>query len=112
MYDPENYITNEVKAIRGYILPPRKPIPVEDLIANIVATGEADEFLGKYCEIRKVEEALKRTNPNFKGFYTEIPYPGNLRKMEEDFDYIMAQMPNELEGEEATVNRESPKPNV
>ena len=112
MYDPENYITNEVKAIRGYILPPSKPIPVEDLIANIVAIGEADELLRKYGEIRKVEEALKRTNPDFKGFYTEIPYPGNLRKMVENFDYIMSQMPYELEGEEAIVNRESPKPDV
>ena len=41
----KNYITNEDKAIRGYILPPRKPIPVEDLITNIVATREADELL-------------------------------------------------------------------
>ena len=63
---------------------------MEDLIANIVATGEADELLGKYCEIRKVEEALRRTNPNFKGFYIEIPYPRNLRKMVENFEYIMS----------------------
>ncbi len=26
MYDLENYITNEVKAIKGYIIPPSKPI--------------------------------------------------------------------------------------
>ena len=112
MYDPNNYITNEVKAIRGYILPPRKPIPIEDLIANIVETWEADEILRKYEEIRKVEEALKRTNPEFKGFYTEVPYPSNLRKMVDNFDYIMSQMPHEPEGEEATINRESPEPYV
>ena len=47
------------------------------------------------------------TNPNCKGFYIEIPYTSNLRKMVENFDYIMSQMPNELEGEEAMVNRES-----
>ena len=60
MYDPKNYIKNEAKSIRGYILPPSKPIPVENLIANIVEKGEADELLGKYYEIRKVEEALRR----------------------------------------------------
>ena len=112
MYDPDNYITNEVKAIRGYILPPSKPIPMEDLIANIVATGEADELLGKYAEIRKVEDALKRTDPDFKGFYTDVPYPGNLKKMVKFFDHIMSQMPHELEGEEAIVNRDSPEPDV
>ena len=92
MYDPKNYITNEVKAIRGYILPPSKPILMEDLIANIVATREVDGLLGKYYEIRKVEEALKRINPDFKGFYIEVPYPSNLRKMVENFDYVMSQM--------------------
>ena len=109
MYDPENYITNEVKAIRGYIFHPKKPIPVEDLIANMIVTGEADELLGKCCEIRKVEEALIRTNPDFKCFYIEIPYPRNLRKMAENFDRIMAQMPSEIIGEETIVNRESPE---
>ena len=109
MYDPDNYITNEVKAIRGYILPPSKPIPVEDLIANIVATGEADELLGKYAEIRKVEDALKRTNLDFKGFYTDVPYPGNLKKMVENFDHIMSQMTHEPKGEKATMNMNSPK---
>ena len=112
MYNPKNYITNEVKAIRGYILPPSKLILVEDLIANIVAIGEADELLENYFEIRKVEEALRRTNPDFKGFYIEVPYPSNLKKMVENFDYIMSQMPHESEGEEATVNRESPEPDV
>ena len=59
-----------------------------------------------------MEDSLKRTNPNFKGFYTDISYPRNLRKMVENFDHIMAQMPNELEGEEAMVNRESPELDV
>ena len=45
-----------------------------------------------------MEEALKRKNPNFKGFYTEVPYLGNLKKMVENFDYIMFQMPHEPEG--------------
>ena len=45
IYDLENYITNEVKAIRGYVLPPRKPIPIEDLIANIVVIGESEALL-------------------------------------------------------------------
>ena len=109
MYGPINYITNEVKAIKGYILTPSKPVPVENLIANIVAIGEVDELWGKYYEIRKVEEALRRTNPNFKGFYTKVSYPSNLKKMVENFDYIMSQIPHEPEGEEAIVNRESPK---
>ena len=74
--------------------------------------GEADELFGKYCKIRKVEEALRRTNPDFKGFYPEVPYPSTLKKMVANFDYIMSQMPHELEGEEATINRESPEPDV
>ena len=55
---------------------------------------------------------MKRTNPNFKGFYTEILYPRNLRKMVENFDHIMDQLPSEPIGEEAIVNREFPEPNV
>lgn len=112
MYDSDNYVTNEVKAIRAYILPPSKPIPMEDLIVNIVAIGESKELLWKYCEIRKVEDALKRSNPNFKGFYTDIPYLGNLTKLVENFDYIIAQMTSQPVGEEATLNRESLEPDV
>lgn len=51
-----------------------------------------------------------RTNLNFKGFYIEIPYLGILRKMVENFDHIIAPMPNEPIGEEATINQESPNP--
>lgn len=104
MYDLDNYVTNEVKAIRGYILAPSKLILVEDIIVNIVAIGESMELLGKYCEIIKVEDALMRTNLYFKGFYIEISYPLNLRKMVEKFDHIMAQIPNELVAEEETLN--------
>ena len=60
----------------------------------------------------KVEIALKKTNPNFKGFYTKIPYLANLRKMIKNYDKIMAQMPKEPMGDEARVNPESPEPNV
>ena len=112
MYDPENYITNEVKAIRGYILPLRKPIPIEDLISNIVAIGEANELLGKYIEIKKVEDAMKRTNLDFKVFYIDVPYPGNLKKMVEIFDHIMSQMPHELDRAETIVNRGVLEPDV
>lgn len=59
-----------------------------------------------------MEEALRRKNPDFKGFYTEVPYPGNLEKMVEIFYYTMSQMPHEPEGEEETINRESPEPDV
>ena len=45
---------------------------------------------------------------DFKGFYTEIPYPVNLKKMIEIFDNIMAQMPEEPKGDDARVNLESP----
>ena len=45
VYDPDNYVTNEVKAIRGYVLPPSKPIPIEDWIANIVVTRKSKELL-------------------------------------------------------------------
>ena len=55
---------------------------------------------------------MKRTNPNFKGFYTEIPYLGKLREMVDNFDYVMSQMPHEPEGEEAIVNTESPELDV
>ena len=55
----------------------------------------------------RVDAALRKTNPDFEGFYTKIPYPSNLKKMLEDFDNIMAQMLEDPEGDEARIKPES-----
>ena len=70
--------------------------------------GEYENLLQKYYDILRVDATLRKTNLNFKGFYTEIPYPVNLKKMIEIFDNIMAQMPEEPKGDDARVNLESP----
>ena len=68
VYDPEYYITNEVKAIRGYVMPPTKQIPIEDIVANIVVIGESKNLLRKYYDMMRVDTTIRKTNPNFKGF--------------------------------------------
>ena len=112
MYDHDNYIRNQVKAFRGYVLPPSKQIPIEDLIANIVSIGEFEESMRKYYDIMRVDVALRKTNLDFKGFYTMVPYPFCLKQMVENYVDIMAQIPDEPMGEEASINPNSPKPNV
>lgn len=82
------------------------------MIANIVAKGEADERLRKYNDIMRVDRELRRTDPNFKGFYMDNPYPYRLQKMIENYLHIMAQMPQDPLGEEDKVNPESPQPDV
>ena len=52
----------------------------------------------------RVDATLRKKNPDFKGFYTKIPYLGILKKMIENFDNIMAQMPKEPKEDEARVN--------
>ena len=48
----------------------------------------------------RVESELKRENPNFKGFYMDVPYPQKIRKMMINPTKIMAQMPKKPIGEE------------
>ena len=89
VYDPNNYIRGELKAIRGYIIPPSNEIPYEDLNTNIVATGEVNELLWKYEHIMMVDRELRRTNLDFKGFCIDVPYPHCLRRMVEQYVEIM-----------------------
>ena len=56
----------------------------------------------------KVDAKLRKANPDFKGFYTDFPYPLFLKKMVENYVEIMAQMPNVPTREEERVNLDSP----
>jgi hypothetical protein len=47
----------------------------------------------KLTDIMAVEEALKATNPNFVGFYTEEPYLLRYSKCIDNYDALMAQAP-------------------
>ena len=51
--------------------------------------------MAKLDDILRVEKELKRVDPNFKGFYLDIPYPHRIRKMVIDHVEIMVKM---LEG--------------
>ena len=60
----------------------------------------------------RVDGAWKKKNIDFKGFYTNVPYPFYLKKMIENYVHIMAQMIDEKMREEDRVNPNSPKPDI
>ena len=112
MYDPQGWMRATLKEMRNYVLPNSKEFPLEDIIPNIVAEGEAADKLSKLEDVLRVEKELKRINPQFLGFHMDIPYPHRIRKKVEDHAEIMAKMPEGLIGEEERVCPNSPEPDV
>lgn len=47
----------------------------------------------KWRQILSVEEEIKKVDPNFQGFYSDLPYFLQIDKCIEEFDNIMAQVP-------------------
>lgn len=82
-----------LKLIRNYVFPNTKELPHEDLIPNIVVEGEVADKLAMFDDVLRVEREMKKVDPNFKGFYMDVPFPQRIRKMVNDHAKIMAQMP-------------------
>ena len=57
------------------MLPSTKVLAHEDPIDNIVAKGEVVDKLAKFDDFLRVEGDIEKEDPNFKGFYMDIPYP-------------------------------------
>lgn len=112
MYDPDGWMRETLKEIRNYVLPSCKELPHEDIIPNIVAEGEAADKLSKLDDVLRVEKELKRIDPNFTGFYMDVPYPQRIRKMVADHAEIMAKLLEGPIGEENIVCPDSPEPDV
>ena len=85
------------------MLPNIKELPHEDFIPNIIIEGEATNKHEKMDDILRVERELKRVDPNFMGFYMDIPYPHRIRKMVTDHTETMAKILEGPMGEEERV---------
>ena len=92
-----------LKEMWNYVLPSTKEFPHEDVIPKIFVEGEVVDKLAKLDDVLRVERELKRIDPQFLGFYMDIPYHGRIRKMVIDHDEIMAKMPKEQFEEEQRV---------
>lgn len=112
IYDPEGYMRNTLKEIRGYVFPNTRESPQEDLITNLLVEGEAIDKLAKFDDVLRVENELKREDPSFKGFYLDVPYPCRIRKMVDEYIEITTQMQAKIMGEEGRVNLDFPEPDV
>ena len=75
MCDLDNWMRVTLKEMRNYLLLSTKELPHEDIIPNIVAEGEVADKLAKLEHVIRVEKDLKRIDPQFIGFYMDIPYP-------------------------------------
>ena len=95
MYDLDNWVKNTIKEIRNYVLPNIRELRHQDVIPNIVAEGEAENKLAKLDDVLRVEKEMKRIDPNFMGFYMDVPYPHRIRKIVTNHAEIMTKM---LEG--------------
>lgn len=93
IYDPFNVIRRALKNMRNYSLPVDTQIWDEDAIMNCLDENLCFERKKKLVDIMAVEEALKVTNPDFIGFYTEEPYLSRYDKCIEKYDDLMAQAP-------------------
>ena len=112
MYDPDGWMRATLKEMRNYVLPNSKELPHEDLIPKIVAEGEAADKFSKLNDVLRVEKELKRIDPQFVGFYMDIPYPQRIRKMVADHAEIMTKLPKGSMGEEHRVCPNRPEPDV
>ena len=75
MYDPNGWMRATLKKMRNYVLPNSKESPLEDIISNIVAKGEAFDKLSKLQDVLRVEKELKRVDPQFPRFHMDILIP-------------------------------------
>ena len=63
------------------MFPNIKELSHESVITNIVLEGEASDKLAKLDDVFRVERKMERIDPNFKGFYMDVPCPHRIRKM-------------------------------
>ena len=112
MYDPNNWMRVTLKEMRNYVLPSTKEFLHEDVIPNIIVEGEATDNLAKLDDAPRVERELKRIDPQFLGFYMDIPYPQRMRNMVINHTKIMAKMLEGPIGEEDRVCPNSSEPDV
>ena len=75
MYDPDNWMRATLKEMINYVLQSTNELPHEDIIPKIVVEGEVASKLAKLDDVLWVERELKRIDPQFVGFYMDIPYP-------------------------------------
>lgn len=112
MYDPNGWMRETLKEMRNYVLPSSKELPHEDIFPNIVVEGEATDKLSKLDDVLRVEKELKRIDPNFLGFYMDVPYPQRIKMMFTDHAEIMTKLPEGTMGEEDIVCPDNPEPDV
>ncbi len=74
MYDLDNWMKVTLKEMKNYVLPSTKELPHEDVIPNIVVEGEVASKLANLDDVLRVERGLKRIDPQFWDFTSDIPY--------------------------------------
>ena len=95
--------------MRDYNVNIGRKIWEEDVIRDILYEDVCADRMQKWREILSVEEEMKKVDPNFQGFYYDLPYFNQIDKCIEEFDKIMAQVPQSARDR---VNPSSPEADV
>ena len=69
---------------------------VEDVFIDLLNEDICRDRRIKWQELAKLEEAMKQHDPVFKGFYPEENYCDKLNKCIENFDALVASIPNKV----------------
>ena len=109
VYDPYNIVRSALKQMRGYNVIIGRKIWEEDVIRDQLDEDVCVDRMQKWRQILSVEEEMKKVDPNFQGFYSDLPYFQQIDKCIEEFDNIMAQVPQNARDR---VNPSSPEADV
>ena len=109
VYDPYNIVRSALKKMRGYNVIIGRKIWEEDVIRDVLDEDVCADRMQKWRQILSVEEEMKKVDPNFQGFYSHLPYFLQIDKCIEEFDKIMAQVP---QNSRDRVNPSSPEKDV
>ena len=82
--------------MRRFFLPKNNPLEVEDVIRDILNENICKDRRDKWQELVELEIAMKQHDPSFKGFYAKLNYWEKLDKCIENFDSLIASVPNEV----------------
>ena len=82
--------------MRRFSLPQNKPLEVEDVIRDILNEDICKDRREKWQELAELEIAMKQHDMAFKGFYAELNYWDRLDKCIENFDSLIASIPNKI----------------
>ena len=82
--------------MRKFSLPQNKPLELEDVIRDILNENICRDMRDNWQDLGELKQAMKLHDPSFKVFSVEMNYWEKFDKCIENFDSLIASVPNEV----------------